>query len=272
MRIVDKVTAYSTAIADLLFERSRPFLETATVDRSLPPPLIPPSSPPPPPQLPPPSSTGESADGGAAESVDGVLGGNDGAAGHCGSGSGGSGSDNRGDGGGDVDGDGDGLAKPGVDHTDRPQSCWEPASLNPTFRICRYQPGGHFAPHHDGGWNAAANFKSRKTLMLYLNDGFEGGGTRFFDERQQAYASPNVEYQVDAFEPKAGACLIFDSDIMHDGQRLQTGTKYIMRSEVMFAHCGPSDGGESLEMTPEEEAEWVRRQEELAAIELSEFE
>lgn len=47
-------------------------------------------------------------------------------------------------------------------------------------------------------------------------------------------AVEQVEY---VFRPTAGACLVFDSDAVHDGGVLVNGTKYILRSEVMFAGC-----------------------------------
>ena len=33
---------------------------------------------------------------------------------------------------------------------------WRPVELNPTFRICRYKPGGLFLPHQDGGFVESA--------------------------------------------------------------------------------------------------------------------
>ena len=55
------------------------------------------------------------------------------------------------------------------------------------FRICRYQPGGHFAPHFDGHFVEAANKRSMMTLMVYLNGDIEGGTTNFVDENQTLY-------------------------------------------------------------------------------------
>jgi len=27
---------------------------------------------------------------------------------------------------------------------------WQAKELNPLFRLCKYEPGGHFGPHRDG--------------------------------------------------------------------------------------------------------------------------
>mmetsp|Transcript_877 Transcript_877/g.1066 ORF Transcript_877/g.1066 Transcript_877/m.1066 type:complete len:218 (+) Transcript_877:61-714(+) len=61
---------------------------------------------------------------------------------------------------------------------------WNPYGLNPHFRICRYRPGGFFGAHHDKGYFVSSNNRSIQTFMLYLNDDFDGGSTRFFTENQ----------------------------------------------------------------------------------------
>merc|ERR1712228_745092 len=65
---------------------------------------------------------------------------------------------------------------------------WSPSDLNPCFRICRYSPGGFFRAHHDGGFDISKQHRSIKTFMLYLNDGFQGGPTRFYTEAQPHYS------------------------------------------------------------------------------------
>ena len=67
---------------------------------------------------------------------------------------------------------------------DRTRAVWRPHGLNEMFRICSYDPGGHFAPHLDGGHVRSPSDASLQTFMLYLNDDFTGGSTRFFDGSQ----------------------------------------------------------------------------------------
>ena len=55
------------------------------------------------------------------------------------------------------------------------------------FRLCRYYPGGHFAPHFDGHFVKNSRERSMKTFMLYLNGGFGGATTNFVNEDQQLY-------------------------------------------------------------------------------------
>lgn len=123
---------------------------------------------------------------------------------------------------------------------------WHPFGLNPVFRICRYQPTGFFLPHHDGGFKVTEFRRSVKTCMIYLNDDFEGGETCFFNELQQHYNEPVLENVLHKYAPRTGDALIFNSAITHDGGRVRSGQKYIMRTEVMY-HA------------PEEEEDFRRR-------------
>ncbi|WAR18302.1 hypothetical protein MAR_000140 [Mya arenaria] len=49
---------------------------------------------------------------------------------------------------------------------------WKPIGLNNIFRLCRYLPEGHFAPHFDGHYDRSPSERSLKTCMLYLNGDF----------------------------------------------------------------------------------------------------
>ena len=61
------------------------------------------------------------------------------------------------------------------------------------FRLMRYKPGGHFAPHFDGHFVETATFRSMKTFLLYLNDDFDGGSTNIIDEKQMLYMVSNSD-------------------------------------------------------------------------------
>lgn len=80
-----------------------------------------------------------------------------------------------------------------------------------------------------------------KTFMVYLNDDFVGGSTNFVDEKQALYKNPstgiycaeesNILLKI---APKTGMALVFNHHILHEGHQLETKTKYIMRSDIMF--------------------------------------
>lgn len=113
---------------------------------------------------------------------------------------------------------------------------WKPTGLNPCFRACKYSPGGFFLAHHDGGFDYGDTHQSIKTFMIYLNDGFEGGPTNFYNETQPHYKPGVPENLIHSLRPEAGSCLVFNHHIVHDGGQLVTGNKYILRTEVMYKH------------------------------------
>jgi predicted 2-oxoglutarate/Fe(II)-dependent dioxygenase YbiX len=96
-----------------------------------------------------------------------------------------------------------------------------PVGANERFRCYRYQPGQRFAPHYDGAFVRNEHERSELTFMVYLNEGFEGGHTEFLD------------FDVSAV-PRTGSALLFQHQVLHEGCQVVTGTKYVLRSDVMY--------------------------------------
>jgi len=134
--------------------------------------------------------------------------------------------------------DSSGVCWPPGTRTDAKSGMWSPVGLNPCFRVCRYEPGGFFLPHFDGGFGYTEDHLSLKTFMLYLNDAFEGAPTTFYNHEQQHYKEPDPANVVYELHPERGACTIFNHMITHDGGTLVRGQKYILRSEVMYRWHG----------------------------------
>lgn len=77
--------------------------------------------------------------------------------------------------------------------------------LNERFRIYRYRPGHFFDWHQDGVYARENGEESKFTLLICLNDGFEGGTTSF-----SAVLTPYL-FDDFSFEPEAGKALLFFS-------------------------------------------------------------
>jgi predicted 2-oxoglutarate/Fe(II)-dependent dioxygenase YbiX len=92
---------------------------------------------------------------------------------------------------------------------------------NERFRCYRYDPGQRFAPHFDGAFVRNKHERSELTLMVYLNEGFEGGATAFHD------------FDV-AVVPRTGMALVFQHHLLHEGCVVRSGVKYVLRSDVMY--------------------------------------
>jgi prolyl 4-hydroxylase len=96
---------------------------------------------------------------------------------------------------------------------------WRPIGLNERFRFYRYTSGQAFRWHRDGSFMRNATEQSLLTFMIYLNDGFGGGATEFEESR---------------VVPRTGHALIFDHRLRHQGAPVSHGTKYVLRSDIMF--------------------------------------
>ncbi len=92
---------------------------------------------------------------------------------------------------------------------------------NERFRCYRYEPGQRFAPHFDGAFIRDNDDESLLTLMVYLNEGFTGGETRFLDWDR-------------AVVPRTGMALLFQHRLLHEGAAVVAGVKYVLRSDVMY--------------------------------------
>ncbi|WKB51707.1 2OG-Fe(II) oxygenase [Eleftheria terrae] len=90
------------------------------------------------------------------------------------------------------------------------------------FRFYRYLPGQRFKMHKDGRLRERG-LESRLTFLLYLNDGFSGGETDF------------REFQV---APAVGTALLFVHETWHEGRALTAGSKYVLRSDLLYGPAG----------------------------------
>ncbi len=99
---------------------------------------------------------------------------------------------------------------------------WQMLGLNERFRLFRYRPGEKFAPHYDGAFQRSQNEMSKLSFMVYLNDGFCGGTTNFYD-------CPETQIR-----PVQGTALVFDHRTLHEGAVVQSGQKYVLRTDVMY--------------------------------------
>jgi hypothetical protein len=91
--------------------------------------------------------------------------------------------------------------------------------LNERFRFYRYSPGQRFKKHRDQSYIRNSREASYFTFMIYLNDNFTGGATTF----------NNL-----VVSPKKGMALIFYHYLEHEGAEVTEGTKYVLRTDIMY--------------------------------------
>ncbi|EFC47767.1 hypothetical protein NAEGRDRAFT_78740 [Naegleria gruberi] len=83
-----------------------------------------------------------------------------------------------------------------------------------------YKKGQFFNSHIDSGRNIEGH-PSFITVLIYLNDDFEGGETVFEDEDV-------------TIEPELGKCVLFLHQIKHTAEEITKNTKFVIKSAVLF--------------------------------------
>ena len=100
--------------------------------------------------------------------------------------------------------------------------------LNERFRVYRYGTDQFFDWHQDGEFQASTGHRSMFTMMIYLIEGYEGGGTSFAD-----VFSPHV-FNDFTIAPNTAKALFFNHPLSHRGDPVISGEKSVLRTDVMF--------------------------------------
>jgi len=110
---------------------------------------------------------------------------------------------------------------------------YEPVGCNPNLRLYKYGKGHSFGKHVDGSNLVAGMGKTEWTILVYLTE-CQGGATRFYSEHRKR-KSPASSV---AFEPQVGAILLHlhgDFCLEHEADAVLGGTKYVLRTDLVFA-------------------------------------
>lgn len=108
--------------------------------------------------------------------------------------------------------------------------------LNPQLRIYRYKEGHHFNQHYDESVECSPRKgilgKTGWTLLVYLtgDEEFQGGSTIFYPDHNGGLKGLKVI-------PKKGMALLHkhgDDCLLHEGEKVKKGEKWIFRSDVVF--------------------------------------
>ncbi|KAL7542240.1 hypothetical protein ACHAXR_011626 [Thalassiosira sp. AJA248-18] len=150
--------------------------------------------------------------------------------------------------------------------------------INRRFRIYRYAPDKNerFAPHIDAGfppggvslddnddhdgtpflhWDAshqypsASEVVSRLTVLMYLNEDFSGGHTKFYEPMAERNNANDEGAVIASVKPRVGSILVFPQAVsesaveraryqwpLHEGSPVTSGDrpKYVIRTDVLF--------------------------------------
>lgn len=98
----------------------------------------------------------------------------------------------------------------------------------------KYNDGEYFKEHYDGE-RKDGNKKSFFTILIYLNEDFDGGETTFIHhDRKMIKNKLKDNLVLTPIVPKKGQLLVFKHNILHEGSLLKSGEKIILRSDIMY--------------------------------------
>jgi len=100
-------------------------------------------------------------------------------------------------------------------------------AMNERFRYYRYRPGQRFDWHADAPFCRSNGEVSQLSFIMYLNDDFTGGETAVMDH---------------VIAPRRGMALFFLHELRHEGRPVKSGTKYVLRTDVMYGELGETRG------------------------------
>ncbi len=125
--------------------------------------------------------------------------------------------------------------------------------INARFRFYRYGLGDYFSPHTDGAWpgsrvvddvlvaDAYGDRYSQYSYLLFLNEGYEGGRTQFLVSRRELGKPARDQDDVNLVSVRTprGAALCFPhgthpQHCVHASEKISLGTKYIIRTDVLY--------------------------------------
>jgi len=102
---------------------------------------------------------------------------------------------------------------------------WKPWRACDFIFMANYTPGASFSLHLDIGCHCKFDEKSYQTLLIYLNDDYEGGETTFF----------NADFEkVITVKPKKGRAILFKIDLWHQAEKVTEGEKSWIGTEIVW--------------------------------------
>lgn len=100
-------------------------------------------------------------------------------------------------------------------------------SINERLRFLKYETDDNFNRHSDACYSDESNnISSMITILIYLNENYEGANTTFFTN-----SNDNKGFSL---VPKIGMVCLMDQDIQHEVPPLLNGIKYALRTELMY--------------------------------------
>jgi hypothetical protein len=109
--------------------------------------------------------------------------------------------------------------------TEVPSGRYEAVGINPLLRVSKYSSGGSFRTHVDSCYATSDQNVGMHTVLVYLNEDVRGGSTVVYADGGRGRCE---------IVPEIGKALVFYHYTRHEGEPVEAGFKYVIRTEVMF--------------------------------------
>ncbi|KAG2387655.1 hypothetical protein C9374_001249 [Naegleria lovaniensis] len=110
---------------------------------------------------------------------------------------------------------------------------WKPIGINECLRFNKYSEGTFFKPHMDAQFIRNDNEKSIFTVLIYLDD--TKYGTNLLKKVSMNGSNNVMSFRtLGCIAPKRGTAAIFNHDLYHEGNTVLNGSKYVLRTELIF--------------------------------------
>lgn len=127
----------------------------------------------------------------------------------------------------------------------------EVVRCNEYFRFSKYEAGQEFKLHTDGTNLDRLGNVSQYTVNIFLNSEFEGGETDFFQGVGSGHTGSGRTRAI----PSAGRAAVFDRGILHCGNRVISGVKYLLRTDLMVPIPTVDKSGDFRTLAPPSSAQ-----------------
>jgi hypothetical protein len=120
----------------------------------------------------------------------------------------------------------------------RPCLAGHALTVSDVWRLMRYCVGQGTGPHQDGTVkhpSSPARGRSCASLLIYLDDGFEGGRTCFVADPRTCSSDSIDMHVIAAVTPRAGDGVLLRPDVWHMGETVEHGVKHLLRADVWAA-------------------------------------
>ena len=134
------------------------------------------------------------------------------------------------------------------------QGTWEMNGVNSAMRLNKYHENEYFAPHKDAQYAPSGDERSLLSLIIYLNNDYEKGETKFYFPKQssklsvkgltikeeiEAYGGLDDGYECITIKPKKGHAVLFTHDLLHEAVAPEIGIpsdvheRIVLRTDVL---------------------------------------